>query len=159
MWTHVFEENCLHFVGLLFPHWINGLISTNDIRWVIIFYSQSTKTLSSFIIKNILPGMGIFLTKIRWLWNCLIFIIGTPILVRHLYTEMAPSFNTVWCCYWSELLSKFSSWTPHILPMSVMYEISFVSLRSDFCSVVVITVQYVVTYCVCIQPMRYGVTV
>ena len=37
------------------------------------------------------PGMGIPMLKIRQSWDCLIFFMGIPIMVRrHLYTETAP---------------------------------------------------------------------
>ena len=46
-----------------------------------------------FDIMTTFPGMGIPMFKIRQSWNCLIFNMGIPILVRqHLYTETAP-----WC--------------------------------------------------------------
>ena len=46
---------------------------------------------SCFNIKTVFPSMGIPMLKIRQLWDCLIFNIRIPTLVRlHLYTETPP---------------------------------------------------------------------
>ena len=42
-------------------------------------------------VNPVFPGVGIAITKIRRSWDCLIFIMGIPILVRrHRYIEMSP---------------------------------------------------------------------
>ena len=47
-----------------------------------------------FNIATIFPGVWIPVIKIRWSWDCLIFMIGTPTLVRrHVYIETAPWFQ------------------------------------------------------------------
>ena len=44
-----------------------------------------------FNIKAVFPGVGIPMVKMRQSWDCLIFIMGMPVLVRwQLYFEMAP---------------------------------------------------------------------
>ena len=44
-----------------------------------------------FNIKDIFPGVGIPIMKIRQSYDSIIFIMGIPILVRlHLYLDMAP---------------------------------------------------------------------
>ena len=41
-------------------------------------------------IMTVFPGMGIYIIKKKWSWDCLIFIMGIPTLVRgYLYIEMA----------------------------------------------------------------------
>ena len=48
------------------------------------------------IIKMLFPGMEIFMMKITRPWDCLIFIMGIPTLVRwHLYIEKAPKCHCV----------------------------------------------------------------
>ena len=44
-----------------------------------------------FNIKAVFPGMGIPMVKIRQSWDCRVFIMGIPVLVRQqLYFEMPP---------------------------------------------------------------------
>ena len=55
-------------------------------------------------IKTVFTGIGISIIKIRWSWDRLIFIMGTPILVRWcLYIETCPRYlqrNLFFICGW-----------------------------------------------------------
>ena len=62
-----------------------------DSWWVELCRSSLSSTWSCLNIKTIFPDMGISIIKIRQSWDCLIFIMGAPILVRrHLYIETGP---------------------------------------------------------------------
>ena len=60
-------------------------------------------TWTCLIIKMIFPGMGIPIIKIRQSWDCLIFIIGIPMLARwHLYIGMTGWQKELW--HWQPLI-------------------------------------------------------
>ena len=60
---------------------------------------QYMETWPCFNIKMVFQGIGIFILKIRWSWDSLIFIMGIHILLRwHLYIEMGA---------WAKILHHF----------------------------------------------------
>ena len=59
------------------------------VRSLQLIWRLGTLVLSQY--EDCFPGMGIFIIKIRRSWDCLIFMMGIPKVVKqHLYIEMAP---------------------------------------------------------------------
>ena len=82
-----------------------------------------------FHIKTVFSDTGISIIKVTWLWDCLIFIIGTPILVRwYLYIETASYF-------WLQVFTHYGlSKMANILCMTLkcIFLNEFLKIRSDF---------------------------
>ena len=51
---------------------------------------QASRALFQY--KNSFPCMDISVVEIRWSWDCLIFIMGIPIVRQHVYIETAPCY-------------------------------------------------------------------
>ena len=73
---------------------------------------------SHFNMKTIFPGMGIFMLKIKQAWDCLIFNMVIPILVRwHFYIETAPIFpfnmTTALLSMGISIIRKRQMWVDH----------------------------------------------
>ena len=83
-----------------------------------------------FKYETVLPGMGIFVIKIRRSWCCLIFIMGISTLVRrHLDIDTSPSWrrylNMSWCNIYSCFLQKICQLWLSAFPNEITYH-SFV---------------------------------
>ena len=82
------------------------------------FVGKHSTPVSHFNMKTILPGMGIFMLKIKQAWDCLIFNMVIPILVGwHFYIETAPifSFNmkTALLSMGISIIRKRQMWVDH----------------------------------------------
>ena len=80
-----FIKICLYSVSLVVWVWRCRLLK---------FTCKSKTSRGSFQYKKIFPCIGSPNIKIRHLWDCFIFIIGIPILIRwQISFEMSPSFS------------------------------------------------------------------
>ena len=85
-------------------------------------------------IKIVFQAMGISIIKIRWLWDHLIFIMGMPILERHLYIETAPRYPTGHILYIDYHISciwpHYIYWLLYILYRAISYILIIIYLVS-----------------------------
>ena len=98
--------------------------------------------------------MVISITKITQCWDCLIFIMGIPILVRqHLYTETVPRLTEVWMKHliwwysWMNIMSilelfLFMAW----LIARTSFEIVMIKIKPFLCTQVTFGASTFVTW-------------
>ena len=80
------------------------------------------------IYKTVFPGMEIYIIKLRWLWDCLSFIMGIPILVRHnLYIEIDPNRHSIdykgWYTFFFKVSFLISDYKNYMLLLKISNKI------------------------------------
>ena len=87
----IYQFKCVLCVQM-YTTYVTGVLNTYIwLLVVLLFYIAWMGPGPHLNIKTIFPGMETIIIKIRWSWECLIFIMGIPILIRlHLYIETGP---------------------------------------------------------------------
>ena len=80
LWSAKYVMNKSDTVSLNFELDFYYLTVNTNARMRTLWHEQSGLCLN---IKTVFPGMGISSIKVRWLWDCFIFMIGIPILLTH----------------------------------------------------------------------------